>query len=71
MSSGQRMLDEDHMYIRRNVYKTVTNDQIMNNTLIFSTLNCEAVKRSTEYIRSYLDKYTCDGIALKNMAFRW
>ena len=49
--------------------ETVTNDQIMNNTLIFSTLNCEGVKRSTEYIRSYLDNYACDVIALQETWF--
>ena len=35
--------------------ETVTNDQIINNTLI----------RSTEYIRSYLDHSACDVIALQ------
>ena len=37
----------------------------MNNTLIFSTLNCEGVKRSTDYIISYLYKSACDVIALQ------
>ena len=37
----------------------------MNNTLIFSTLNREGVKRSTDYIGSYLDNATCDVLALQ------
>ena len=37
----------------------------MNNTLIFCTLNCEGVKWSTDYIRSYLDNSACDVIALQ------
>ena len=45
--------------------ETVTNNQIMNNKLIFSTLNCEGVKRSTEYIRRYLANFACDVIALQ------
>ena len=45
--------------------ETVTNNQIMNNKLIFATLNCEGVKRSTEYIRRYLANFACDVIALQ------
>ena len=37
----------------------------MNNTVIFSTLNREGVKQSTDYIRSYLDYSACDVIALQ------
>ena len=40
--------------------------KIMNNTLVFSTLNCEVVKRSTYYnIINDLDDYACDVIALQ------
>ena len=56
------------IFIGKNLLKiSIDNYFIMANSTVITTLNCEGVVRSTDYIKLFMDETSCDILCLQEM----